>query len=592
MARAALIRNPSWRAMRPQQSSMTTRREFVQVAAAVAAVTPLAGRLWAVTAQQRVSQEDLLRFTPKGQVTILHLTDCHAQLRPIYYREPSASLGVDGLRRHAPHLTGADFLSAFGIVPGSLSAYALTSEDYEGLARTYGKVGGMGRMATLIRTIRAERGANRTLLLDGGDTLQGSYTALKLAGADMIAVLQELGAEATTGHWEFTLGSHRIAELFGDKERPGASRIPFLAANVVESDFAEPVFNAVQFYEKGGVRVAVVGQAFPYTPIANPRWMMPTWSFGIREDQVRKYVSSARAQGAEVVILLSHNGFNVDRKLAARVAGIDVILTGHTHDALPLPVVVGNTLLIASGSHGKFLSRLDIEVKNGHISDYAYALIPVLADAITPDPAMSKLIGEIRGPYETMLSTELARTESLLYRRGSFNGTFDDLICEAMLVERDSEISLSPGFRWGATLLPGQAITWDDVYNATAITYPACYRRKMSGGRIKELLEDVADNLFNPNPYYQQGGDMVRAGGLSFTIHVDAPMGRRISNLTLQRNGQPIAADREYVVAGWASVNEGVEGPPIWDVVARYVQREKVVRLIPQDRVKVLRDGG
>ena len=571
---------------------MTTRREFVQIALAIATVTGLGERLSTVSAQQRVRQEDLLRFAPKGQLTILHMADCHAQLLPIYFREPSVNLGVGSARGRAPHVTGSDFLKAFGIAPKSCSAYALTSEDYEALAQTYGKVGGMDRMATLIKAIRAERGADRTLLLDGGDTLQGSYTALKLAGAEMVAILQELGAEATTGHWEFTLGAQRVVELFGDKQRPGASRIPFLAANVVESDFAEPVFNAAQLYEKGGVKIAVIGQAFPYTPIANPRWMMPTWSFGIREDQLRKHVTAARVRGAELVILLSHNGFDVDRKLAARVAGIDVILTAHTHDALPVPVAVGNTLLIASGSHGKFLSRLDVEVKNGRISDYSYALIPVLADGIAPDPVVAKLIAETRGPYEAMLSTELARTESLLYRRGNFNGTLDDLICEAMLVERDAEISFSPGFRWGATLLPGQAITWDDVYNATAITYPACYRRKMSGEMIKTILEDVADNLFNPDPYYQQGGDMVRAGGLGFTIHVDAPMGQRISDLTLLRNGQPIEAAGAYVVAGWGAVNPDTQGPPIWDVVARYLQRQKVVRLPPHERVKVVRNGG
>jgi sulfur-oxidizing protein SoxB len=499
---------------------------------------------------------------------------------------------VGTARSRAPHVTGAVFLSAFGIAPQSLSAYALTSEDFEALAQTYGKVGGMDRMATLVKAIRAERGADRTLLLDGGDTLQGSYTALKLAGANMVAVLQALGAEAITGHWEFTLGAQRVAELFGDKQRLGTSRIPFLAANVVESEFAEPVFNAVQHYEKGGVNVAVIGQAFPYTPIANPRWMMPTWSFGIREDNLRKQVAVAKRRGAELVVLLSHNGFDVDRKLAARVAGIDVILTAHTHDALPVPVAVGNTLLIASGSHGKFLSRLDIEVKNGRMSDYSYALIPVLADAISPDPTVGRLIAETRRPYEPMLSTELARTESLLYRRGNFNGTLDDLICEAILVERDAEISLSPGFRWGATLLPGQAITWEDVYNATAITYPACYRRKMSGEMIKTILEDVVDNLFNPDPYYQQGGDMVRAGGLGFTIHVDAPMGRRISDLTLLRNGQPIEAAGAYVVAGWGAVNQDTQGPPIWDVVARYLQRQRVVRLTPHERVKVGRDSG
>jgi sulfur-oxidizing protein SoxB len=329
--------------------------------------------------------------------------------------------------------------------------------------------------------------------------------------------------------------------------------------------------------ERGGVKIAVIGQAFPYTPIANPRWMMPNWSFGIREDDLRANVEKARKDGAGVVVLLSHNGFDVDRKLAGRVAGIDVILTGHTHDALPDVVKIGRTLLVASGSHGKFVSRLDLDVRGGEVKDYRYKLIPVFADAIAPEPEMAAKVREVRAPHEAMLRETIGRTETLLYRRGNFNGTLDELICQAIRSERDAEIALSPGFRWGNSLLPGQEITREDVYNATAITYPATYRMTMSGARLKEILEDVADNLFNPDPYYQQGGDMVRAGGVRYTIDLSQPMGRRISDLTLRAGGQPLDPAKDYVVAGWASVNEGTDGPPIWDVVMRHIQKARTV---------------
>jgi sulfur-oxidizing protein SoxB len=451
----------------------------------------------------------------------------------------------------------------------------LTAASYEALARAYGRVGGMDRLATLIHAIRAERGASRVLLLDGGDALQGSYTALQSRGADMVAVMQALGVEATTGHWEFTLGAARIEELFGTLARPGSSGLAFLAGNVRDTDFDEPVFPPARLIEKGGVAVAVIGQAFPYTPIANPRWMVPDWSFGIREQALRVAVADARRQGAQVVVLLSHNGFDVDRKLATRVEGIDVILTAHTHDVLPAPLQIGRTLLLASGSSGKLLSRLDLEVANGRIADFAYAAIPVLADAIAPDPAMADLVARIRAPHEAMLATELARTDSLLYRRDTFAGTLDRLICDAVLLERDAEIALSPGFRWGPTLLPGHPITWEDVYNATAITYPAVYRTTMKGGQIRDTLEAVADNLFHPDPYLQQGGDMVRVGGLAYRCEPGAAMGRRISGMRLA--GVPLEADKTYKVAGWAPVAEAARdagSPPIWDVVETWLKAQ------------------
>jgi sulfur-oxidizing protein SoxB len=400
-----------------------------------------------------------------------------------------------------------------------------------------------------------------------------------------------LGVDATTGHWEFTLGAQRVAELFGGIGKTGVSGLTFLAGNVRDTEFEDPVFPAMRLYERGGVAVAVIGQAFPYTPIANPRWMVPRWSFGIRERALRGAIAEARRRGAELVVLLSHNGFDVDRKLATRVEDIDVILTAHTHDALPAPVRVGRTLLIASGASGKFVSRLDLEVTNGRVSDFAYALIPVLADAVRPDPAMAALTARIRTPHAAMLATELARTDGLLYRRDTFAGSLDQFVCEAVMAQRDAEIALSPGFRWGPTLLPGQAITWEDIYNATAITYPAVYRTRLTGAQIKDILEALADNLLNPDPYLQQGGDMVRAGGLGFTVHVDAGVGRRISDLRLLRSDTPIEADRDYVVSGWASVREGIDGPPIWDVVATHLKAHPAVTPRAAGQVRFERAG-
>ena len=547
---------------------MFSRRDFLQSVVATTAILP-AG--WSrAFAQQRLTQETLLQFQPLGNVTLVHIADLHAQLMPVYFREPSVNLGVGEAKGLVPHLTGRALLDRYKIPAGSAAAYALASEDFTALASSYGRMGGLDRIATILKAIRAERG-DRVAFLDGGDTWQNSYTSLVSKGQDMVDCMALLKPDAMVGHWEFTLGAARVKQIVDSLP------FPFLAQNVRDTEWNEEVFKASTTFERGGVKIAVIGQALPYTPIANPRWMIPNWTFGIREDNIRKRVAAARKDGAELVVLLSHNGFDVDRKLASRVAGIDVILTAHTHDALPEVVTVGRTLLVASGSHGKFVARLDLDVRGGEVKGHRFKLIPVFADAIAPDAEMAAKITAIRAPHAAMLREVVGHTETLLYRRGNVNGTFDDVICDALIAERDAEIALSPGFRWGASLLPGQAITREDIYNATAISYPAAYRTTMTGARLKEILEDVADNLFNPDPYYQQGGDMVRVGGLSYSIDVGAAAGRRIGDLKLMRNGQPLDAAREYAVAGWASVNQGTEGPPIWDVVANYVRKKQVV---------------
>ncbi len=560
---------------------MVTRRDLLQLAAATAAIAGAGGGWSRAFAQQRLSQADLLAFEPLGNVTLVHVTDIHAQLEPIYFREPAVNLGVGDAKGLPPHLTGRALLDAYKITPGSALAHALTDEDFVALAKAYGRVGGLDRIATVIKAIRAERG-DRMLLLDGGDTWQNSYTSLATKGQDMVDCMALLKPDAMTAHWEFTLGEERVKQLVD------ALGFPFLCQNVRESEFEDEVFKASETFERGGVKIAVIGQALPYTPIANPRWMIPHWTFGIREKELQAEVEKVRGEGAELVVLLSHNGFDVDRKLAGRVKGIDVILTGHTHDALPEPVRVGNTLLIASGSHGKFVSRLDLDVQGGKVKDVRYKLIPVFAEAITPDAEVAAAIAKHRAPHTAMLGEEVGRTETTLYRRDNFHGTLDDVICDALLAERDAEIALSPGFRWGATLLPGQPITRDDVYNATAITYPAAYRMTMSGARLKDVLEDVADNIFNPDPYLQQGGDMVRVGGLAYTIDIGKPIGSRIGDLKLVRSGAAIVPDKDYVVAGWASVNEGTEGPPIWDVVFAHLARLKTVAPSGSGNVKII----
>lgn len=561
---------------------MLSRREFLQAAVASTALTSLSGGFQRAVAQQRLTQDDLLAFDSKGKITLLHITDMHAQLEPVYFRPPDTNIGIADYNGIPPHLVGEQFLAHFGLQRGSALAYAHTMLDYVEMARSYGRLGGLDRTATMIKAIRAERGDNNVLLLDGGDTWQGSYTALKTDGQDMVDCLKLLQPDAMVGHWEFTLGSDRVLDII---EELG---YPFLASNIVDTDWEEPVFDSTAMYTVGGSRVAVIGQAMPYTPIANPRWMFPEWSFGLRIEALRENVTAAKADGADVVVLLSHNGFDVDRKLASVVPGIDVILTGHTHDAIPEAVKVGKTLILASGSHGKFLGRVDLEVSNGKVSDYSSSLIPMFADTIEPDVAMRAKIDEVRAPYLGELKRVIAKTDGLLYRRGNFNGSWDDLICEGLITERDAQFSLSPGFRWGTTLLPGSDITIEDLYTQTSMSYPSVYRLEFTGAQIHEILEDVCDNLFNPDPFFQQGGDMVRVGGMGYSCEPTATMGSRISNMTDLITGQPVEANKTYVVAGWASVNENVEGPAVYDLMETYLSSKEVVSPVANDAVKII----
>ncbi|AHB75681.1 MULTISPECIES: thiosulfohydrolase SoxB [Pandoraea] len=547
------------------------RREFMQVLAVAAAGGMALSHHETAAAQAAAAFYDLPKF---GNVHLLHFTDCHAQLLPIYFREPSVNLGIADQANKPPHLVGEAFLKAYGLRPGTPEAYAFTYLDFAAAASTYGKVGGFAHLATLVKRMKASRPG--ALLLDGGDTWQGSGTAMWTKGQDMVDATLALGVDVMTAHWEFTYGAERVKSVVEEQLK---GKIDFVAQNVQTNDFGDPVFSPYTIRTMNGVPVAIIGQAFPYTPIANPRYFVPDWTFGIQEERLQAMVDEVRGKGAQVVVVLSHNGMDVDLKLASRVRGIDAIMGGHTHDGVPKPVVVpnagGKTLVTNAGSNGKFLGVLDFDVKGGKPVDFRYKLMPVFANLLPADAQMQALVERVRAPFAARLAEPLAVTEGLLYRRGNFNGTFDQLLLDAVMAEKDAEIGFSPGFRWGTSLLPGQTITMEQLLDQTAITYPYTTLTPMTGETIKTVLEDVADNLFNPDPYYQQGGDMVRVGGMDYAIDPMAPMGKRITDMRL--NGKPIEAGKTYKVAGWAPVAEGAQGEPVWDVVARYLRAQKTV---------------
>jgi S-sulfosulfanyl-L-cysteine sulfohydrolase len=544
-----------------------SRREFLQ-ALATAAAGGFA--LDASSESQAASQYDLPRF---GNVSLLHLTDTHAQLLPVYFREPGVNLGVGEGANRPPHLVGEALLRAFGVRPNTREAHAFTHLDFERACRRYGRMGGFAHIATLVERLRASRPG--ALLLDGGDSWQGSAVSLWTQGRDMIAAQKRLGVEIMTGHWEFTYGAARVREALARELAP----IQFLAQNVETADFGDPVFTPWLLREVNGVPVAIIGQAFPYVPVAHPRRFVEEWSFGIQEARLQKHVDAARAKGAQAVVLLSHNGMDVDLKLARRVAGIDVILGGHTHDGMPAPVAVGNargkTLVTNAGSNGKFLAVLDLDVRGGKVADARYRLLPVFAQLLAPDAGMAALIEATRAPWRARLEEPLATTEGLLYRRGNFNGSTDQLIIDALMETQDAEIAFSPGFRWGTALLPGDTITMERLLDQTAITYPQVSVSEMTGATLKSVLEDICDNLFNPDPYYQQGGDMVRVGGMTYACRPNAAMGGRIVDMRLR--GRAIEPGKRYRVASWAPVAEGAQGEAVWEVVGRWLRAKKRV---------------
>jgi len=565
-----------------------SRREFVQLLGIASASGMLPTN--AMAARNPAAMYDQKKF---GNVCLMHMTDCHAQLNPIYFREPNVNLGVGGSKGKAPHIVGDKFLEHFKIKPGTIDAHAFTYLGYDEAAKTYGKVGGFAHLSTLVKKVRADRGDKNCLLLDGGDTWQGSATAYWTRGQDMVGATNLLGVDVMTGHWEFTYPDQEMI----DNVR--AFKGDFVAQNVKVkddvlfdykfadfSDFNEDTANAFKPYvikNVNGVKVAVIGQAFPYTPIANPKRFIPDWTFGINDEAMQEVVDQVREQEKPgVVVVISHNGMDVDLKMASRVSGIDVIFGGHTHDGVPIPSVVknpgGKTLVTNAGSNGKFLGVMDLDVRNGKVQGYRYRLMPVFSNLLEADSEMFRYIEKVRAPYRKQLRKKLAVADQTLYRRGNFNGTFDQVICDALREVNDAEISLSPGFRWGTTVLGGQAITFENVMDQTAITYPNTYRREMTGEAIQTILEDIADNLFNTDPYYQQGGDMVRVAGLDYTLAPNNKMGKRVSDIRLD-NGKKIEAGKNYMVSGWASVNDIPDGKPIWDVVSDYLKDKKTVKI-------------
>ena len=552
-----------------------SKRDFLRVLGFASAAGMALGKYSEADAQ--TGQPGLYDIPRFGQVSLLHMTDCHAQLLPSYFREPSVNLGIGEMRGRLPHLVGEHLLKEIGVPAGSSLAHAYTCLDFEKAARQYGAIGGFAHLATLVKQLKASRPG--ALLLDGGDTWQGSATSLWTKGQDMVDACKLLGVDMMTAHWEFTYGQERVKQIV---EQDFKGTIDFLAQNVRTRDFEDPVFKSYVIRQINGVDCAFIGQAFPYTPIANPQYMVPDWTFGIQEELLQARINEARGKGAKLVILLSHNGMDVDVKLASRVRGLDAILGGHTHDGVPRPLVIknpgGQTLVTNAGSNGKFLGVLDLEVKEGKLVDWRYKLLPIFSNLLKADPDMQALITQVRAPFESKLVEKLAVSEGTLYRRGNFNGSWDQLIVDALMEVQGAEIAFSPGFRWGTSLLPGQTITRELMMDQVATTYSYATLSEMTGETIKTVLEDVCDNLFNADPYYQQGGDMVRIGGLTYACAPGEKMGARIQDMRLK--GVPIEAGKNYKVAGWAPVAQAAStagNKMVWDVLEGWLKARQTI---------------
>ncbi|MGC8701651.1 MAG: thiosulfohydrolase SoxB [Thiomonas sp.] len=561
-----------------------TRREFMGVLAAAAASG------FPMTREATAAEVKSLYNPPKtGNVHFLHMTDSHAHLRPVYFREPNVNIGIASMEGHLPHLVGTNYLKRVGFKPNTRESYGFTYLDFERAAKQYGKMGGYAHIATLVKQLKASRPG--ALLLDGGDTWQGTALSLWTKGQDMVDAQLKLGVDVMTAHWEFTYGQDRVKEIV-NKDFKG--KIDFVAQNVKTADFGDPVFPNYVMKQMNGVQVAIIGQAFPYTPIANPGYLIPDWTFGIDTDHMQKVVKEVKQKGAQLVVVISHNGMDVDRKMASLVEGIDCIFGGHTHDGEAVAVEIrrpsgGMTLVTNAGSHGKFMGVMDFDVRGGKMVGYKYKLLPVFSDLLPADPEMDALITKLRAPYESKLTEVLAHTEGVLYRRGNFNGTWDQLVVDAMLAVRGGDLAFSPGFRWGGSLLPGSPITREDMMTQLAITYPYCTLSDMTGETVKNVMEDVCDNLFNPDPYYQQGGDMVRLGALEYTCAPKEKIGNRIQDMRL--GGKPIDPKKTYKVAGWAPVQQASatpDNPPIWDIVEEYLKNQKVIKPLKVNEPKLI----
>jgi sulfur-oxidizing protein SoxB len=562
-----------------------SRRDFMRIMGLAGA----AGMFPASIFAKKRAPSDLYEIPKFGNVRLLHFTDCHAQLLPVYFREPNVNLGVGAAYGQAPHLVGEALLKHFHIAPGGIEAHAFTFLGFDEAARQYGKVGGFAHLATLVKQLRDEAGPGNSLLMDGGDTWQGSGTAYWTRGKDMVEACNRLGVEVMTGHWEFTYLADEVLDNIK------LSKGDFVAQNVtakedalfegtpVHDEDTGHVFPPYTIKEVGGARLAVIGQAFPYTPIANPQRFIPDWTFGINDGDMQQLVDAIRdTEKPDAIIVISHNGMDVDLKMASVVSGIDAIFGGHTHDGMPRPTEVknpaGKTLVSNAGSNGKFLAVMDLAIKRGKVRDYRYRLLPVFSNLLAPDKAMSAYIEKVRSPYLNTLTEVLTIADDTLYRRGNFNGTFDQVICDALRAVNDAQVSLSPGFRWGTTVPAGHKITMENVLDQTGMTYPETYRREMTGADLKTILEDVCDNLFNPDPYYQQGGDMVRVGGMDYVCEPAAKFGHRITGMTLD-NGKSVDPAKKYVVAGWATVGAKSPGAPVWVQVAEYLRTQKTVKI-------------
>ncbi|NLD72906.1 MAG: bifunctional metallophosphatase/5'-nucleotidase [Chloroflexi bacterium] len=409
---------------------------------------------------------------------------------------------------------------------------------WDGAAGAIRTAGGHARIAALIAAER-RRHPGAVLALDNGDTLHGTYPVVHSEGEALLPILNAMGLDGMTAHWEFAYGPARFKAL--------AQRLnyPMLAINCYEEASGELAYPPYVVYEAAGLRVGVIGIAATIVD----KTMPPSFSKGLRftlgNEELPGHISHLRQEErADLIVVVSHLGFPQEVRLAEEVEGIDVLLSGHTHNRIYRPVLVNGAIIIQSGCHGSFLGRLDLQLEGGKVVDWRHALITVTED-LPEDPVVRERVEAALATDRSDLAEQVGETRTPLHRYTVLEAPMDNLLLQALQSETGAEVAFSNGWRYGAPIPPGP-ITLNDLWNIIPVNPPVS-TCDLTGEEIWDMMEENLEHTFARNPYDQMGGYVKRCLGLNLYAKIENPAGQRIQQIFV--GGRPLRREQVYHAA-------------------------------------------